>query len=102
MNVNPPKLVGKLSADDASSLRERIDDMHNLWRSTFIKEITVFQCTCGRTYADKKSAIICLNNDIEESVMSQPPGKTRAMPNKAKKKPTTTAAKKRKKPTKKA
>lgn len=101
MNVNPPKLVGKLSADGASSLRERIDDMHNLWRSTFIKEITVFQCTCGRTYADKKSAIICLNNDIEESVMSQPPGKTRATPKRAKKR-TTTASKKRKSPTKKA
>jgi len=34
--------------------------------------------------------------------MAQPPGKTRAMPTRAKKKPTTTAAKKRKNKTKKA
>jgi hypothetical protein len=34
--------------------------------------------------------------------MSQPTGKTKATPNRAKRKPVTTAAKKRKKPTKKA
>ncbi len=34
--------------------------------------------------------------------MARPPGKTKAMPDRAKKKPTATAQKKRKKPTKKA
>ena len=103
MNITPPKLNGKVSAEVLACCHAKNEELHELWCSTFIKEITVFACTCGRTYPDKKSAIICLNNDnLGDRTMSQPPGKTRATPTRAKKRPTTTAAKKRKKATKKA